>query len=115
MKPNAALHLPLETGARDERRLEAVRCKRLLASETRCGEPSRCPSAAERPDDLSHTVRLFGHGHMPHPRHEFYPHVWQPRGQDLRIGAWDDGVRCPMDDQRWLLDRRESVIRIKLL
>jgi hypothetical protein len=28
--PNIALHLPLEAGARHERRLEAVRCKRLF-------------------------------------------------------------------------------------
>jgi len=33
MAPNAALHLPLEAGARYERRLEAVRCKRSV----RCG------------------------------------------------------------------------------
>src|SRR5215468_8637607 len=29
--PNAALHLPLKAGATQEQRLEAVRCKRLLA------------------------------------------------------------------------------------
>jgi hypothetical protein len=28
--PNATLHLLPEAGARDERRLEAVRCKRLF-------------------------------------------------------------------------------------
>jgi hypothetical protein len=28
--PNATLHLPPEAGARDERRLEAVRCKRFI-------------------------------------------------------------------------------------
>src|SRR5438105_13724956 len=32
-KPNAALHLPLEAGATQERRLEAVRCKRLILIE----------------------------------------------------------------------------------
>jgi hypothetical protein len=30
--PNATLHLPPEAGARDERRLEAVRCKRVLGA-----------------------------------------------------------------------------------
>jgi len=31
--PNATLHLLPEAGARDERRLEAVRCKRLILIE----------------------------------------------------------------------------------
>jgi len=45
---NAALHLPLEAGATQERRLEAVRCKRLLAGRACRSLPSRAQITPHR-------------------------------------------------------------------
>jgi hypothetical protein len=42
-RPNATLHLPPEAGARDERRLEAVRCKRLFGKAPRFSLPPFAP------------------------------------------------------------------------
>src|SRR6266516_2952009 len=93
--PNAALHLPLETGATQERRLEAVRCKALILIEA----PSsayhggmlvvrKVPKKRRRPHAiLHHTASILLRHRLACPDHgRLYP---QPCRRDAGPGRYE--------------------------